>query len=223
MKEKAIVAVGVLVLFVVVGALGTATADQPPPPYVTVEQEPDRVNVVFVSKGNEDAVSLVAPDDNRSTELPVQVGAKITVTETPEERTVPGDDYLTTRTTKTEGRTCWMTHGGIELGDGITVSETVDIPCSGGEITEPQNPTAVGGSADAVLFEPGQTVRYMDGTYEVRALLDGEVAGTESFAVGPDDTDNSLYDIMGIIAVVALLAMAAILVAVGLREVLEDE
>ena len=220
MRGKTVFVVGVLMLFVVAGASGTATADQPPPPYVTVEQKPDSVDVVFVSKGNEDTVSLVAPDGNRSAELPVRTGAKITVTENPVERTVPGDDYLTTRATKTEEITCWMTHGGVELREGITVNETVDIPCDGGEIVGPQNLTAVGGSEDAVLFEPGQAVRYMDGTYEVRALLDGETAGVESFTVGSDGSGKNLY---GTVAVAALLAMAAVLVAVGLREVLGDE
>lgn len=218
MNRKKIVAVGVLVLSAVAGVTGTAVADQPPPPHVTVDQEGDKVEISVVSEGNADSVSLVAPNGNQSFEIPNRVGMKVTVVETPENRTVPAENYFTTEANKTEEQMCWVDQTGMELREGIRVNESVDIPCSGGEIAGPQNLTAVGGSEGTVLIEPGQKIRYQDGTYEIRALFEGRVAGTESFTVGTDDTDDTLYNIIGIITVAALLAMQAILVAVGYRE-----
>jgi hypothetical protein len=218
---KVIVAVGILVLLVVAGTAGATTPDAPPGG-VSIDQKPGEVEVVIVDPGNADSLLLKAPNGNRSIPLKESrgfgAGTSITIVETPEDRTVPAKSYLTTGDIKTEEQTCWMRHGDIELGDSIEVNHSVDIPCDGGNIAGSQGSESIGQCNDTVLIEPGQRIEYQDGTYEVLYEVGGEERIIKTFTVKPDDTGNSLY---GIIAA-AVLVMAALLVAVGLREVFTE-
>ena len=237
---KVIVIVGILVLFVVAGAAGTVTADQWPGGSFSIDQTPGEVEIAIVDTGNADSLSLGAPNGNRSITLNESqgfyAGTKVTIVEKPENRTVPAENYFTTGATKTEEQTCWINHPGLELGDGIRVNESVDIPCDGGEIAGPLDLKSVGQSDDTVLIEPGDEIEYQNGTYGILFTVDGEERLDVTFTVGsggPDEdlydrpygtenTGNNLYGIIGIITIVALLVMAALLVAVGLREVLAE-
>jgi hypothetical protein len=236
---KTVVAVGVLVLFVVAGVAGTATATTPPGA-VAVNQTVGEVEIVIVEIGNNDSMSLVAPNGNRSIPLKesqrFSAGTSITIVETKENRTVPDENYFTTGATKTEEQKCWISHVGLELGDGIRVNESVDIPCDGGEIAGSQNLESIEGSDDAVLIEPEEEIEYQNGTYGVINKVDGVEGVLTTFTVGSGgpsfetnydrnydtNNDNNLYGIIGIIAVAALLVMASVLVAVGLQEVFTE-
>lgn len=237
---KAIVGVGVLVLFVVAGVAGTVTADTTPAGISIDRTEGESVVIVIVDMASNDSISLGAPNGNRSIPLKESQGfyasTSIMIVDTPENRTVPAENYLTTGATKTEEQTCWISHGpdGLELGDGIRVNKSVDIPCDGGEIAGPQNLASVGGSDDTVLIESGDEIEYQNGTYGVLIRGgDGEVRRIVTFTVGsggpgeylydrPYGNDNSLYNILGIITVGVLLVMTALLAAVGIREVLAE-
>jgi hypothetical protein len=234
---KAVVAAGVLVLFMVAGTAGTVTADMPPAG-TTVDQTPGEVEIVVIVLRDAESISIGAPNGNQSIKIyrgDLPSGTTFTVSETPENRTVPDENYFTTGATKTEEQTCWIRHGGIVLKDGIRVNGSVDIPCDGGEIAGPQNLESVGGSDDAVLIEPGEEIEYQNGTYGELVEVDGEERIHSTFTIGSGgpsfetnydryrdtNNDNNLY-VSGIIAVVVLLIMAILLVAVGLREVFTE-
>jgi hypothetical protein len=181
---------------------------------------------------------LGAPNGNRSIPLNESqgsyAGTKITIVDTPENRTVPAEDYLNTGGTKTEEQTCWINHPGVELGDGIKVNKSVDIPCDGGEIGGPQDLESVGHSDDTVLIKPGDEIEYQNGTYGVLVEIDGEERVVRTFTVGTGGPGSNLYNssvyslpgLIGKIIVAAIaaavLVMAALLAAVGIREVLAE-
>jgi len=234
MNSKTIVGVGVLVLFVVAGAAGTAIADQWPGGSYSIDQTPGEIKIIIVDTGNADSISLGAPNGNLSIPLNKSqgfyAGTSITIVETAENRTVPAESYFTTGATKTEEKTCWINHGGLQPEYGIGVNESVDIPCDGGEIAGPQNLDSVGQSDHTVLIEPGEEIEYQNGTYGVLFTVDGEERVDVTFTVGSGGPGEDLYDIhygtdnngnslYGIIIVAGLLVMAALLAAVGLREV----
>jgi hypothetical protein len=232
---KAIVAVGILALFVVAGVAGTATATSSNYGFLINQTEGESVEIVIVDTGNADSISLGAPNGNRSIPLNESQGFGIRIVDDPENRTVPAENYLTTGATKTEEQTCWVSfsrfpegYGGVELGDGIRVNRSVDIPCNGGEIAGPQNLESVGHSEDAVLIKPGEEIEYQDGTYGMLVEVDGEERVVDTFTVGSGgpsfetnydrhyDTNNgnTLYSI---IILAALLAMAVVMAALFLR------
>lgn len=229
---KAIVAVGILALFVVAGVAGTSTAESPSTG-IKIHQTPGEVDIVVVTPGNADSMSLGAPNGNRSVEIgDPHSGMRFTVVETPENRTVPVENYLATGATKTEVQTCWISHGGVELGDDIRVNQSVDIPCDGGEIAGPQNLDSVGESDEAVLIELGDEIEYQDGTYGVLYEVGGEEKLAQTFTVGSGGpsylhegppTGNSLYSIIGITAAVASVFITVLLIEAVLWESSKDE
>ena len=81
MKEKAIVAVSVLVLFVVAGTVGTATASSPS--YgINVQQAEGEVDITIVTPGAVDSMQLVAPSGTRSLVMPegsIHSGSRMTL------------------------------------------------------------------------------------------------------------------------------------------------
>jgi hypothetical protein len=227
---KAIVAVGILALFVVAGVAGTATATTAIAG-VSIDQKPGEVKITIVDPGSADSISLGAPNGNRSiplNESQFYAGTSITIAETPENRTVPAENHFTTGDTKTEEQTCWISHGGLELGDGIRINKSVDIPCDGGEIAGPQNLDSAGHSEDDVLIKTGEEIEYQDGTYEILVEVDGVEWVLTTFTVGSDgpsfetnydrhydtNNDNILYSI---IILAALLVMSVVTTALFLR------
>lgn len=80
---KAIIGVGVLVAFVVVGVVGTAVAEQP---YggvgIDVDQTEGEVEIIVVTLGNLDSMQLVAPSGTRSLVLredDINSGSRLTI------------------------------------------------------------------------------------------------------------------------------------------------
>ncbi|MDZ7688979.1 MAG: hypothetical protein U5J64_09725 [Halobacteriales archaeon] len=224
---KTVVAVGALVLLTLSGTAGTVTADSPPAGTI-MDQTPGEVEIVVVVLRDAESISIGAPNGNQSIKIyrgDLPSGTTFTVAETPENRTVSAENYFTTGATKTEEQTCWISHGGIELEDGIRVNESVDIPCDGGEIAGPQNLESIGRSGDAVLIEPGEKIEYQNGTYGVLVEVDGEKRVHTAFTVGSGGpsyegphTSNTLYAIIGIMAAVASLVMIFLLIAAVLWE-----
>ena len=190
MNRKTTVVIGILVFSMVAGVAGTATALSSSDG-VAVNQTSGEVEIIIVNPGNADSVSLISPNGKRSAEFPrLQAGTVITIVETPENRTVPDENYFATGATKTERQTCWVRHGGLELGNSIKVNHSVNIPCNGGEIAGSENLDPVGQSNETVFIEPGQKIEYREGTYEVRFGFNNEEKVTETFTVRPEDTDS---------------------------------
>lgn len=214
MNRKKIVTVGVLVLFVVVGAAGSVVADQPPAG-VSIDQTPGEVEIVIVAPGNADSLLLKAPNGNRSIPLKEShgfgAGTSITIVETKENRTVPAENYLATGAIKAEEQTCWVRHGGLELGDNIGVNHSVDIPCNGGEIAGAKTLNSTRQSDGVVLIEQGQNIEYQKGIYEIRVLFEGEIAGERKFTIGSDEEEKASRRLFILtVLVVAGLSLAAV-------------